>query len=66
VRGTSFAAPLVAGLLARVLDAPDPAASTQALATLMARAVDLGPRGRDDIYGAGLVAADLPLSARTQ
>jgi subtilisin family serine protease len=65
VRGTSFAAPLVAGLLARVMNAPDPVASANALATLTAHAVDLGPRGRDDIYGAGLVAADLPLSART-
>ena len=60
VRGTSFAAPLVAGLLARMVDAPDPATSANALATLSARAEDLGPRGRDDIYGAGLVAADLP------
>jgi subtilisin family serine protease len=65
VRGTSFAAPLVAGLLARVMNAPDPVASANALATLTAHAVDLGPRGRDDLYGAGLVAADLPLSART-
>jgi len=64
VRGTSFAAPLVAGLLARVIDAPDPVASANALAILTARAVDLGPRGRDDIYGAGLVAAGLPLSAQ--
>jgi len=63
VRGTSFAAPLVAGLLARVMDAPDPVASANALATLTAHAVDLGPKGRDDIYGAGLVAADLPLVA---
>ena len=31
-----------------------------------AHAVDLGPRGRDDIYGAGLVAADLPLSAQSR
>ena len=62
VRGTSFAAPLVAGLLARMVDAPDPAASANALSTLSARAQDLGPRGRDDIYGAGLVAADLPLA----
>jgi subtilisin family serine protease len=65
VRGTSFAAPLVAGLLARMVDAPDPAASASALATLSARAQDLGPRGRDDIYGAGLVAADLPLTAHS-
>jgi len=63
VRGTSFAAPLVAGLLARMVDAPDPSASANAVATLLGRAVDLGPRGRDDIYGAGLVAADLPLTA---
>jgi subtilisin family serine protease len=63
VRGTSFAAPLVAGLLARVLDAPEPVASANALATLTAHAIDLGPRGRDDIYGAGLVAADLPMTA---
>ena len=63
VRGTSFAAPLVAGLLARLLDAPDPAASANAVAALSARAMDLGPKGRDDIYGAGLVAADLPLTA---
>jgi subtilisin family serine protease len=62
VRGTSFAAPLVAGLLARMLDAPDPAASASAVATLSSRAMDLGPKGRDNIYGAGLVAADLPLT----
>jgi len=65
VRGTSFAAPLVAGLLARVMDAPDPVAGANALAALTAHAVDLGPRGRDDTYGAGLVGADLPLSARS-
>jgi len=63
VRGTSFAAPLVAGLLARVLDAPDSVAGKNALAALTAQAVDLGPRGRDDIYGAGLVAAGLPQMA---
>jgi len=66
VRGTSFAAPLVAGLLARALDAPDPVASADALASLMTHAVDLGPRGRDEIYGAGLVAADLPLAAQSR
>ena len=65
VRGTSFAAPLVAGLLARMLDTPDPVASVNALASLSANALDLGPKGRDDIYGAGLVAADLPLSVHS-
>jgi subtilisin family serine protease len=60
VRGTSFAAPLVAGLLAREFQLPDVAARERAVAELTARAQDLGPKGRDDIYGAGLVAGDLP------
>jgi len=60
VRGTSFAAPIVAGLLARDLREPDPAASERVLAALTAQAEDLGPKGRDDIYGAGLVGAGLP------
>ena len=55
VRGTSFAAPLVAGLLAGRLPRPDVAAAQRALAELAAQAIDLGPRGRDDTYGAGLV-----------
>jgi subtilisin family serine protease len=63
VRGTSFAAPLVAGLLARELVEPDISTRDRAVAALTAQAEDLGPRGRDDIYGAGLVAADLPRSA---
>jgi subtilisin family serine protease len=54
VRGTSFAAPLVAALLAE-LHSPDPAASGQVLARWTGLARDLGPRGRDDIYGAGQV-----------
>jgi subtilisin family serine protease len=59
VRGTSFAAPIVAGELARGLREPDAANREQALAALRAEAIDLGARGRDDIYGAGLVGADL-------
>jgi hypothetical protein len=55
VRGTSFAAPIVAGLLARKLQAPSPAAAQSALAELSREAVDLGPRGRDTTFGAGLV-----------
>jgi subtilisin family serine protease len=58
VRGTSFAAPLVAGELARRLQAPDPAAAGAALNGLTRAASDAGARGRDRIYGAGLVAAD--------
>lgn len=57
VRGTSFAAPIVAGLLAATLDAPDPARREAAIAELAARAVDLGARGRDDVYGAGEVGS---------
>jgi subtilisin family serine protease len=65
VRGTSFAAPLVAGLLARELSVPEIASRERAIAALTARAEDLGARGRDDTYGAGLVGADLPVSPLT-
>ncbi len=54
VRGTSFAAPVVTALLAE-LQAPDPAACGQVLARWTREARDLGPRGRDDVYGAGQV-----------
>jgi subtilisin family serine protease len=54
-RGTSFAAPFVAGLLADELREPDPQAASSALARLAARAIDLGERGRDPVYGFGLV-----------
>lgn len=55
VRGTSFAAPLVAGLLAQRLAQPDRDAAARALAALAATAVDLGAPGRDPVYGVGLV-----------
>jgi hypothetical protein len=55
--GTSFAAPLVAARLAKQLTKPDPAAAQKAIRALEAQARDLGPRGRDPIYGAGLVEA---------
>jgi minor extracellular protease Epr len=48
VRGTSFAAPLVAGRLLR-------AGSAAALAR---QAQDLGPKGPDKLYGRGLVCGD--------
>lgn len=54
-RGTSFAAPLVAGLLARDLPQPDPDAAVAVLARLAREAVDLGEPGRDPVYGFGLV-----------
>ena len=55
VRGTSFATPVVAGLLARSLQAPDTAAAQAAVALLIAGAVDLGRKGFDTTYGHGLV-----------
>lgn len=53
VRGSSFAAPLVAGLLARR------GAGAQALQALVRTATDMGAPGRDPVYGDGLVGADL-------
>jgi subtilisin family serine protease len=58
VRGTSFAAPTVAALLARSLADLDPHAAGTALQALAQSAIDLGPRGRDLTYGFGLVGAD--------
>ncbi|WP_300540525.1 S8 family serine peptidase [Maricaulis sp.] len=55
VRGTSYAAPLVAAMLASRLDRPDPAAARRALDSLRAEARDAGRRGRDNTYGHGVV-----------
>jgi len=57
VRGTSFAAPLVAALMVEELAAPDVAARDRALEKWTRAARDLGKRGRDDIYGAGELGA---------
>lgn len=59
VRGTSFAAPIVAGLLARQLSAVDKKQADAAFANLVAQATDLGARGVDKIYGHGLVGSEL-------
>jgi hypothetical protein len=59
VRGTSFAAPLVACMLAGEMREPDPVAAARAISALASRAVDLGAHGLDPVYGYGLVAADL-------
>jgi len=56
VRGTSFAAALVAGLLAERLPLPDTAARERVLQALALAARDLGAPGRDPVYGHGLVA----------
>lgn len=62
VRGTSFAAPIVAGLLVISMSEPDRAAADRALEDLSAQAVDLGSRGLDKIYGKGLVGASIRVS----
>ncbi|MGP8035081.1 MAG: S8 family serine peptidase [Steroidobacteraceae bacterium] len=59
VRGTSFAAPIVAGLLALELSAADVAAAGQAVQALAARAQHRGSAGIDPAYGYGVVGADL-------
>lgn len=53
-RGTSYAAPLVAGLLAIA-----GSSGAEAVALLKRDAIDLGPPGRDPIYGYGLVGRAL-------
>jgi subtilisin family serine protease len=64
VRGTSFAAPLVAGLLAARLPGPDPAGAQRAVEELGREAVDLGAAGVDPVYGRGLVGADLAVGRK--
>ena len=59
VRGTSFASPIVAGLLALELEAPDGAAAKRAVAALAARALHPGAPGLEPVYGYGLVGAEL-------
>lgn len=58
IRGTSFAAPIVAALLAQSVSAPDLGQSNAAIESLAKSAIDLGPPGRDLTYGYGLVGAD--------
>jgi subtilisin family serine protease len=59
VRGTSFASPIVAGLLAGRVRAPDTAQAARAITELADAAIDLGDPGPDPVYGYGLVGASL-------
>lgn len=64
VRGTSFASPIVAGLLARNMHAPGKEQAASAVAMLVAQAADLGAKGADKVYGNGLVGDDLRMSEK--
>lgn len=65
-RGTSFAAPWVARLAAQILPTAGAGAgrADEVRTALASLASDLGPRGRDDTYGHGLLATS-PGPART-
>ncbi len=65
VRGTSFAAPIVAALLAQRLSRPDAALASAAVQALAQGAVDLGPPGRDLTYGYGLLGAEYAIDPRS-
>lgn len=56
-RGTSYAAPLVAARLAMQLNTPNAATAQDVVNAMRNQARDLGARGRDDVYGYGLIAA---------
>lgn len=55
VRGTSYAAPLVAGKLAIAASSPNAISVVEIVAR---DAVDLGKKGTDPVYGRGLVCGD--------
>lgn len=60
-RGTSFAAPIVAGLLAERIASSDP---REAFTQLAREATDLGEPGRDPVYGIGLVGEAARIAPR--
>ena len=64
VRGTSYAAPIVASLLAATLREPDKESAARAVDELAHTALDLGTAGMDTTYGYGLVGADLAPAVR--
>ena len=59
VRGTSFAAPIVAGLLANELKTADPKAAREAVAALARLAQHPGSESPDPAYGYGVVGEEL-------
>ena len=59
VRGTSYAAPTVAALLAAAVSAPGRQAALDAIEHLAQSAIHLGAPGRDLTYGFGLVGDEI-------
>jgi hypothetical protein len=59
VRGTSYASPLVAGLLARLIAHERTAAVDEVVRQLATSADHRGRPGRDPRYGFGVVGRDL-------
>ena len=55
VRGTSFAAPCVAALLAQTVRVPDSVVAQQSIDGLVKSAIDLGTPGKDLTYGFGFL-----------
>jgi subtilisin family serine protease len=55
--GTSFAAAFVSGVAALVLERKPQAGPDAVKKALLSTARDLGPKGRDDQFGAGLMDA---------
>ncbi|OLF78278.1 hypothetical protein AWH62_15700 [Maricaulis sp. W15] len=63
VRGTSFAAPQIAALIAAGHDRPQAGAMNAAMTMLTARAEDAGRPGRDTVYGVGVIRRTPALTA---
>jgi subtilisin family serine protease len=64
VRGTSYASPLVAGMLAGLLAREGAVAANEVVQQLARSAADRGKAGRDRRYGHGLVGMDLRTDPR--
>ena len=64
--GTSFAAPFVTAAVAALVPADGEADVDRVVDSLAATAIDLGPPGKDPIFGRGLLQAANPCSQATQ
>jgi len=62
-KGTSFSAAFVSGVAALMIERDTKLTPAQVEKVLLATAHDLGPKGRDDMFGAGLMDAFQAVSA---